>query len=60
MHALGALLLLRRAAHADGVSQIDENFRFRIAGMALTFAVILIAACASLVGLISPITGQSQ
>jgi uncharacterized membrane protein YecN with MAPEG domain len=39
--ALGALLLICRISHAYGISQINENFRFRIFGMAMTFAAIL-------------------
>jgi len=34
---------LRRLLHAWGVSQEQENFSYRTAGMALTFGVILIA-----------------
>ncbi len=36
----GALLLIGRISHAYGISQINENFRFRIFGMAMTFAAI--------------------
>jgi uncharacterized membrane protein YecN with MAPEG domain len=41
VHALCACLLVGRAVHAWGVSQLREDFRFRVAGMALTFAVLL-------------------
>jgi uncharacterized protein len=44
LHGLGAALLTGRAVHAYGVSQEPENLRFRITGMMLTFAVILLAA----------------
>lgn len=44
VHALCLGLLVGRLSHAYGVSQSKENFRFRIAGMSLTFAVLL--ACA--------------
>ncbi|MGB3428182.1 MAG: MAPEG family protein [Burkholderiaceae bacterium] len=37
VHFLGSTLLLGRVSHAYGVSQIRENFRFRVVGMALTF-----------------------
>lgn len=44
LHVLCAGLLLGRVVHAWGVSQSPENYRFRIAGMAATFTVIIAAA----------------
>jgi uncharacterized membrane protein YecN with MAPEG domain len=44
VHGLCAALLAGRLLHAYGVSQVRENYRFRTAGMALTFIVILSAA----------------
>ena len=44
LHALGLLLLVGRLAHAYGVSQEKENFRFRVSGMMATFATLVIAA----------------
>ena len=44
VHALGLCLLVGRLAHAFGVSQARENFTFRVAGMALTFTVIISSA----------------
>lgn len=44
LHALCLTLLAGRAAHAYGVSRPDENFRFRVWGMALTFSVIVLAS----------------
>jgi len=44
IHVLGASLLLGRLSHAFGVSQVEENYRFRVFGMALTFFAI-ISAC---------------
>ena len=44
VHLLGFGLLLGRLSHAYGVSQIKENYRFRVFGMAATFAVIVAAA----------------
>lgn len=41
IHMLGATLLVGRLSHAYGVSQVKENFRFRVTGMTLTFAVLL-------------------
>jgi hypothetical protein len=51
VHALGTVLVAGRALHAWGISQEPEVFRFRVAGMALTFAVLGVAA-AALLGLV--------
>lgn len=59
IHALCASLLLGRAAHAYGVSQIDEDFRFRVAGMSLTFSVLVIAACILLVSALREMAGAT-
>jgi uncharacterized membrane protein YecN with MAPEG domain len=48
IHALCMMLLAGRLAHAWGVSQEPEDFRFRVAGMALTFSVLGLAALALL------------
>ena len=44
LHGLGLVLLLGRVAHAYGVSQEKENFRFRVSGMMATFATLVTAA----------------
>ena len=44
IHGLGIALILGRLVHAYGVSQVEENYRFRVAGMGLTFLVIVTAA----------------
>lgn len=44
LHVLGATLVVGRLLHAYGVSQTREQLQFRIAGMACTFAVMLVAA----------------
>lgn len=44
LHGLAAALLVGRAVHAYGVSGEPENLRFRMAGMLLTFTVILLSA----------------
>jgi len=49
VHALGLILLLARAAHAYGVSQAEEDFRFRVFGTASTFGVIATTAIMILV-----------
>lgn len=50
VHVLCMTLVLGRCSHAYGVSQVDENFVFRVVGMSLTFAV-LISAALGLLGL---------
>lgn len=41
IHVLCILLLAGRIIHAFGVSNINENYRYRITGMGLTFSVII-------------------
>ena len=48
IHLLGIALICGRVLHAWGVSQEQENFRYRTAGMALTFSVMLIASILTL------------
>ena len=44
VHILLSLFLLGRIIHAYGLSKIDEDFKFRVSGMLLTFNVIIIAS----------------
>ena len=44
VHALCLVLIIGRLVHAYGVSQEKEDYRFRVAGMALTFASIATSA----------------
>lgn len=44
IHVLGSALVIGRITHAFGVSQVEENYRYRVTGMALTFTVILSAS----------------
>lgn len=44
VHVLGVSLLIGRLSHAWGVSHQKEDFRFRVAGMMLTFGIIGVAA----------------
>jgi len=37
LHGAGGCLCLGRSLHAYGISQPEENLRFRVSGMALTF-----------------------
>ena len=48
LHAIGALLIGGRLVHAFGVSQEPENYRLRVAGMALTFTALIMGALANL------------
>lgn len=48
VHILGVLLLSGRALHAYGVSKPKEDLRIRIAGMAMTFSMLLIGAIVNL------------
>ncbi len=52
VHALGLLLLAGRLLHAYGVSHVDENYKFRIVGMTMTFAAIISSALLLLAGYI--------
>lgn len=47
-NALAICLVAGRISHAYGVSQTKENFRFRVAGMAMTFTSIIGASLALL------------
>jgi len=49
MIGLCSVLLVGRLVHAYGVSMENERFAFRVSGMMMTFAVILVAALANLV-----------
>jgi uncharacterized membrane protein YecN with MAPEG domain len=44
VHFLGLSTLLGRLLHAYGISQNNENFKFRVTGMALTFTALLSSA----------------
>ena len=49
VHVLCIALIAGRILHAYGVSQINEDFRFRVVGMILTFG-CLISASSRLIG----------
>jgi uncharacterized membrane protein YecN with MAPEG domain len=44
VHALCLALLIGRLSHSYGVSQLNENYRYRVVGMALTFTPIIVAS----------------
>lgn len=46
LHGLFLVLLAGRLIHAWGVSQQKENFRFRVSGMTMTFAVMIVTSAA--------------
>lgn len=48
VHLMGAVLLIGRALHAYGVSNPKEDLRIRIAGMVMTFTVLLVGAIVNL------------
>jgi uncharacterized membrane protein YecN with MAPEG domain len=54
LHAGGLALLLGRAAHAWGLSNPPENYRWRVGGMAATFAAYGIAVAALAAGYLLP------
>ena len=54
VHALGASVVAGRISHAFGVSQLKEQYAFRVLGMALTLGPIIVAA----VGLLFVYVGQ--
>ncbi len=54
VHLLGSALLLGRVCHAFGMSRTPENFRYRVTGIGLTFAVILMSAAHILITALLP------
>jgi uncharacterized membrane protein YecN with MAPEG domain len=44
LHALGVCLVAGRSSHAYGVSQLEEDYRYRVLGMALTLTPLITAA----------------
>ena len=44
VHVLCSALIIGRILHAYGVSQVDEDYRFRVAGMVLTLTAIISAS----------------
>ena len=49
IYVLCSALLIGRITHAFGVSRVEENYRYRVIGMALTFTVIISASLGLLV-----------
>ena len=44
VHILLVLLVIARIVHAYGISRVDEDIRFRVAGIVVTFIVMGLAA----------------
>lgn len=53
VHALCICLFLGRVSHAYGVSKTQENYRYRILGMTMTFAAFVGAAASLFFGYVS-------
>ena len=53
IHVLGMLLITGRISHAYGVSRINEDFRFRVAGIALTFTAMISASLGLLMAVVA-------
>ena len=53
IHVLCVSLIVGRLLHAYGVSQVEENYRFRVAGMILTLGSIISASTRLIVSYVS-------
>ena len=51
VHVYGVLLVVGRVVHAVGVGRVDEDYRFRVLGMACTFVVLVGASSRLLLAL---------
>ena len=50
IHALCVCLIVGRFSHAYGVSRIDEDYRYRVFGMSMTFTTLAASALGILAG----------
>jgi len=53
LHVLGVSLIVGRLAHAYGVSQVDEDYRFRVFGMVITLGTMISASARILASYVS-------
>ena len=53
IHVLCVSLIVGRLLHAYGVSHVEENYRFRVAGMILTLGCIISASTRLIVSYVS-------
>jgi uncharacterized protein len=56
IHLTCIALLIGRISHGYGVSQVQENFRYRVIGMALTFIVITSTSVRLIIGYIQSVS----
>ena len=49
IHILCIVLIIARVVHAIGVTPVNENFQMRVASVAATFGVLIVAAIALLI-----------
>ncbi len=50
IHALCVCLIVGRFSHAYGVSRVDEDYRYRVFGMSMTFTALVVSALGILAG----------
>ena len=53
LHVLCISLIVGRLVHAYGVSQVDEDYRFRVFGMVITLGTMISAATRILASYVS-------
>lgn len=54
IHALCICLIVGRFSHAYGVSRLDEDYRYRVFGMSMTFTALVVSAVGILAGPVWP------
>jgi len=50
IHALCVCLIVGRFSHAYGLSRVDEDYRYRVFGMSMTFTALAVSAIGILAG----------
>jgi uncharacterized membrane protein YecN with MAPEG domain len=54
IHALCVCLIVGRFSHAYGLSRVEEDYRYRVFGMSMTFTALAVAAAGILAGPVWP------
>lgn len=54
IHALCICLIVGRLSHAYGLSRVDEDYRYRVFGMSMTFTALAVSALGILAGPVWP------
>ena len=54
IHALCICLIVGRLSHAYGLSRVDEDYRYRVFGMSMTFTALVVSALGILAGPVWP------